>query len=71
MSNNETVTNDLTTIKGVVALMESSKTRAEWNANCDAVKTANGRDYPDFWYQEIVESGIATAKIAEFQYGEK
>jgi len=49
---------DLTTKQGVIALMESSKTPAEWNANCDAVKAANG-GYPSFWYSEIVMGGLA------------
>jgi hypothetical protein len=42
----------------VVALMESSKTRDEWNANCDAVKAACG-GYPDFWYAAVILSGLA------------
>ncbi len=49
---------DLTTKLGVVALMCSSKNETEWNANCDAVKAANG-GYPDFWYMEIIVSGLA------------
>ena len=48
---------DLTTVEGVVALMKSSKSEAEWNANCDAVKAANS-DYPAFWYREIIASGV-------------
>ena len=46
----------------VVALMQSSKSEAEWCANCDAVKRANPRngspDYPDFWYSAIMMSGL-------------
>jgi hypothetical protein len=42
----------------VIDLMSGSKTEKEWNENCDKVKAAfNG--YPDFWYAEIVLSGIA------------
>ncbi len=41
----------------VVALMKSSKSEAEWNANCDAVKRACG-GYPEFWYAAILASGI-------------
>jgi hypothetical protein len=41
----------------VVSLMESSKSEREWNNNCDKVKDAcNG--YPDYWYREIVMSGL-------------
>ena len=42
----------------VIDLMKSSKNSQEWNDNCDKVKKAcNG--YPDWWYVEIVISGIA------------
>lgn len=41
----------------VVKLMESSKSETEWNANCDAVKQANG-GYPAFWYEAILLSGL-------------
>jgi len=41
----------------VIALMVSSKSDLEWNANCDKVKEAcNG--YPDYWYAEIILSGL-------------
>ena len=52
-----TTDNDLTTQSGVKALMESSASESEWNANCDKVKKANG-GYPDFWYALIVLSGL-------------
>ena len=48
---------DLTTPEGVKALMSSSKSEQEWNANCDKVKAANN-GYPSFWYAEIVMSGL-------------
>ena len=41
----------------VVALMESSKTLAEWDANCEKVRLACG-GYPDFWQMAIVQSGL-------------
>lgn len=42
----------------VIALMKTSKSEKEWNANCDKVKAAcNG--YPDFWYSAIILSGLA------------
>lgn len=53
---------DLTTPEGVVALMESSQCSSDWNANCDRVKAANARDgrpdYPSFWYEKIIQSGL-------------
>ena len=54
---NELVQLDLTTEEGVTALMETSKSEAEWNDNCDAVKKANG-GYPGFWYAAVIESGL-------------
>jgi len=41
----------------VVALMESSNSPQEWDANCDKVKAAcNG--YPSFWYGAVIMSGV-------------
>jgi hypothetical protein len=42
----------------VVALMKSSKTETEWNANCDRVKRECG-GYPKFWWDAIQLSGVA------------
>ena len=50
---------DLTTSEGVVELMRTSKSEEEWNNNCDKVKAANGKDYPAFWYESIMLSGVA------------
>lgn len=50
----------------VVKLMESSKTEAEWNRNCDEVKRrCNG--YPEFWYSSIVMSGLMHRVTSKFQ----
>jgi hypothetical protein len=47
----------------IIAMMEQSKSREEWDANCDKVKrefrAATGKDYPDWWY-EIIMSGLVT-----------
>ena len=49
----------------VIALMESSKSDREWNANCDKVKEAcNG--YPDYWYSAIVLSGLCDRVSAKY-----
>ena len=45
--------------EGVVALMRSSKSKKEWNANCDKVRAAN-QGYPDFWFQAIIASEVKT-----------
>ena len=56
---------DLTKQADVVSLMESSKTEAEWDANCDKVKAANN-GYPQFWYAAIVLSGVMGKTSAKF-----
>jgi hypothetical protein len=50
--------NDLTNKDAVVALMLSSTSESNWDDNCDKVKAANGGDYPSFWYQAIIFSGV-------------
>jgi hypothetical protein len=57
---------DLITPEGVKALMESSTSEAEWNANCEKVKAANG-GYPAFWYSTIVMSGLMGKVTANFR----
>ena len=50
---------DLTREEDVTSLMISSKNEEEWNNNCDKIKAANNKDYPKFWYEKIVLSGLA------------
>lgn len=50
----------------VTALMKSSKSEAEWNANCDKVKKACGGQYPGFWYEVVVLSGLVHQVSAGF-----
>ncbi len=49
----------------VIELMKSSKTEKEWNENCDHVKRACG-GYPEWWYSEIVLSGVARETAESF-----
>jgi len=48
----------LTTVNGVIDFMSMSFTEYEWNNNCDHVKAANNGNYPDFWFEEIILSGM-------------
>lgn len=48
------------TPENVIDLMKSSKSAAEWDANCDKVKAAHGGDYPSFWFLAIILSGLWT-----------
>lgn len=46
------------TSEQVISLMKSSKTVKEWNANCDKVKAAFNGQYPSYWYELIILSGL-------------
>ena len=48
----------LSTEAGVVALMEKSQTKAEWKAHCETVKSANGGNYPKFWFAAVVQARV-------------
>jgi hypothetical protein len=59
----------------VLDLMRSSKNSKEWNVNCDTIKKAHNNNYPDWWYQEVILSGLcdevmgagsSTIKISNF-----
>lgn len=55
------------TIDEVKKLMKSSNSEQEWNSNCTKVKKAFGGDYPEFWYQAVILSGIAIEAQANWQ----
>lgn len=48
-----------------IEMMRGSKTEAEWNANCNTVKTAHG-GYPADWFTKIIMSGLMAATAAKF-----
>lgn len=48
----------------VLQLMTSSRSLEEWNENCDKVKAALG-DYPDYWYEEVLQSGLMRKTLDE------
>lgn len=49
----------------VIDLMKSSKTSQEWNNNCDSVKKAHDGNYPNYWFQEIILSGLCDRTLGE------
>lgn len=49
---------DLTTKDGVRELMGGCRSEEQWNEGCVRVKAANGGLYPDFWFAEIIQSGL-------------
>lgn len=50
----------------VIELMKTSKSEDDWNSNCDKVKKAC-QGYPDFWYEEIVLSGVMNQVISTWR----
>lgn len=58
--------NDLTTIDGVKKHMLESTSEKDWNRRCDEVKAANG-GYPQFWFVEIMMSGLAAQSKANWK----
>jgi hypothetical protein len=47
----------------VIDLMKSSKSNKDWNTNCDIVKLENGGGYPNYWYAEVILSGLCDATL--------
>ena len=52
------MTHDLTTKAGVEIHMLESANKLDWNKRCDEVKAANDGQYPDFWFETIILSGL-------------
>ncbi len=40
--------------------LKNSKSEKEWNSICDAIKTANGGEYPKDWFMRVLVSGLAS-----------
>jgi|688.fasta_scaffold05789_9 hypothetical protein len=49
----------------VIELMKSASSEEDWNNKCDQVKSACG-GYPDYWFAEIIASGLANEIKAGF-----
>lgn len=58
---------DLTKAEDVVKLMASSENETEWNSNCDKVKAANNNDYPSWWFNTIIRSGMAYKTMLDWK----
>ena len=54
---------DLVHRASVVKLMKGSTTAEAWDTNCTRVRRAHGGEYPDFWGEAIVTSGIMSAAL--------
>lgn len=40
--------------------LKNSKSEKEWNSICDAIKAANGGEYPKDWFMRVLVSGLAS-----------
>lgn len=41
-----------------LAELQKSTNKDEWNATCDRIKAANRGTYPEWWYPEVIMSGL-------------
>jgi hypothetical protein len=51
--------------ESVIELMKSSQSEEDWNNNVDRVKAAF-TGYPDWWFAEIVASGLLKETAAKW-----
>jgi hypothetical protein len=49
----------------LVDFMKQTVDRNDWRARCDYVKRHHGNQYPDFWYEEIIRSGLMDEILGE------
>ncbi len=42
----------------VLNLMRTSKTSEIWAENCAKIKKSHGGSYPEYWYAEVIASGL-------------
>lgn len=47
--------------------MLDTKTKEEWDQNCQDIKNANGGEYPEIFRTEVVNSGLMALKTAELK----
>ena len=50
---------NLLTRDGVKEFLTGCWSEGEWAKRCNRVVAVNGRNYPDFWRAEIIDSGFA------------
>lgn len=43
----------------VLSLMASSKSPEQWDLNADIVKQLHNNQYPDYWFNDMIMSGLA------------
>lgn len=49
----------------MLALLKSSTNADEWNENCDKIKSENAGNYPEWWWSEVILSGLIVSTLGE------
>lgn len=57
---------DVTCPISVGNYMRAATSEADWNARADAVKAANGGDYPSFWFIVVILGGVLSEARANW-----
>lgn len=52
--------------KEVMELLESVQTYKQWADACDKIKRAHGYGYPDYWFKDVLQSGMADRILGRF-----
>lgn len=42
----------------VISLLRTTRSEQQWNDACDKIKQAFGGKYPDWWFLEVLASGL-------------
>lgn len=58
---------DLTVKENALEILESSASKLDWKNACDAIKKANGGNYPSWWYQEVIANRLVHQVSAIWQ----
>jgi len=56
---------DVSTPEKLKSFMKQSISKQDWNNRCDMVKKFFGGDYPNFWYQTCIASGLIDEVLGE------
>ena len=51
------------TQKEIIDLMKTSRSHLEWNSNAQKVMDQNAGRLPDWWYDELIASGIKAMTV--------
>ncbi len=48
-----------------LAELLNSKDKDAWNATCDRIKAANMGQYPEWWYEEVILTGLIEKALGQ------